>query len=478
MKYFVPSILLLIACTQGFAAAASEGGSAGAAPVQSLCATVLEQDDFMAGSTALEVLARQACGAQPDLCLPDAANRRAFLGLNAELLKESSHISRAALEGFFKQGPQPNQCEFYELGYIFDTLLLKHLSDSVCADARSALEKVQRLTDWTFDHVAVSSPLQKRRARSTPVYPLDIIEQGHGLGFQVSWALAALVQQQGLAAALAYVPKAEGAALAPVLVLVFLEDGSVFIDPVRGLVWQDPATRTPIGISEAQKRPKLVAGLHSQYGSAMAGAVSRASFRIPYHPLALQPKMKTVQSVLAETCAVHPLLYIDLARAHTVFGHLFCKVETLQNFSYNPELMEFTLPGRSYACSVWLLPLVQLFAVGMQDAPLYREARRMHLRGAHDQASLRYRRALAAVDEAEQRAELTFFLGLLEFDRKDYTKAAFTLQRYLDRHYTSRRDQVCYLLARIYRLSGDRQKSAAFMERLHGNPRYERFLRR
>jgi len=477
MKHILLSILLL-AGTQS-AAAGPAGGSAASTPAEAQCTAVLKDDDFMPGSAALEALARQACGAQPDLCAPDTANREAFLRLNAELLAESSKISRSALEAFFKQGPQPNQCEFYELGYIFDTLLLKRISDTVCAGAGPALEKVQRLTDWTFEHVAVSSPLQKQRARTQPVYPLDIIERGYGLDFQISWALAALVQQQGLAVALAYLPTKEGdAALSPVLVLVFLEAGSVFVDPARGLVWQDPATRTPIGIRQAQEQPGLVAGLHSQYGPDMAASVPKASLRIPYHPLALLPKMKTVQSVLAGTCGAHPLLYVDIAHAHTTFGHLFCKAEGLESFSYNPELMEFSLPGRSYSCSVWLLPLVQLFALGVQDAPYYREARRMHLRAEYDQASLGYRRALAAAEEPEQRADLTFFLGLLEYDRKNYKQAAFVLQRYLDRYYKARQDQVRFLLARIYQGEGDRGKSDAFMELLRGDPRYERFLRR
>ena len=91
---------------------------------------------------------------------------------------------------------------------------------------------------------------------------------GSGFDFQISWAFAALVQQQGLATALAYLPPVEGEVPA-VLVLVFLEEGSVLVDPVRGLVWQDPATKKPIGIKEALAQPEKIAHLHSQYGSAM-----------------------------------------------------------------------------------------------------------------------------------------------------------------------------------------------------------------
>ena len=130
-----------------------------------LCSTVLMEDDFLPGGAALDVLLQQACSAKPELCVTDGANREAFLGLNAELLAGSSNISRKALEAFFKDGSQPNQFEFYELGYIFDTLLLKRVSDAVCANANTALEKVQRLTSWTFEHISLSSPLQAQRGR-------------------------------------------------------------------------------------------------------------------------------------------------------------------------------------------------------------------------------------------------------------------------------------------------------------------------
>lgn len=468
-------IVLLIACAH--TAAAAEPAAPAPASRAALCSTVVMEDDFLTGAAALEALAQQACAAKPELCVPDGANREAFLRLNAALLAESGKISRPALEAFFKDGAQPNQCELYELAYIFDALLLKRISDSVSAGAGSALDKVQRLTDWTFEHIALSSPLQAQRAATRPVYPLDIIEQGHGFDFQIAWALAALVQQQGLAVALAYLPPAEGSGITRVLVLVFLEEGSVLVDPVHGIVWKDASTHKPIGIREALEKTKRIKKLHSQYDSAMVKSLKKAEFRIPYHPLALLPKMKTVQSVLAETCAVQPLLYVDLTRAHNAFGHLFCRAEGMESFNYSPELMQFALPGRDYSCSVWLMPLVQLFASGLPQAPQYREGRRMHLRGEYDQASLNFRRALSYADEAEQRAELTFFLGLLEYDRGDYEKAAFTLQRYLDRYYKSRQDQVRFLLARIYQLQGNREKSAEFMQLLRDNPRYERFLK-
>ncbi len=477
MKHILLTVVF-VAVLQTSAGAAAEDETPALPSLDALCASVLHDDDFMTGSIALETLARKACGSHSALCTPDAANRQALLGLNAELLSESSKISRAALETFFKDAAQPNQCEFYELGYIFDTLLLKNISDTVCAGADSHLAKVQRLTAWLFEHCAQSSPLQKHRVQSRPVYPLDIIERGHGSDFQINWALAALAQQQGLATALAYLPAAEDTAVAPILVLVFLEQGSVFVDPVRGFVWQDPATQKPLGIKEALQQPRQVARLHSQYSPGMAESMHKTAFRIPYHPLALLPKMKTVQSVLAETCTARLLLYVDIARAHTAFGHLFCRSEGLDSFNYNPELMGFTLPGRTYTCNIWLLPLVQLFALGIQNAPVYREARRMHMRADYNRASLNYRQALAAADEAEQRAELTFFLGLLEYDRTNYQKAAFTLQRYLDRHYKARKDQVHFLLARIYQLQGNSKKSAEFMQHLRENPRYERFLQR
>lgn len=471
MKHILLSVVL-IACVRCASADTSAVRGPASVGADSLCATVFKEDDFIAGGKALEALAQLACAEKPDACVPDAANRDAFLGLNAALLKQASAITRPALEAFFKQGPQPTRLEFYELGYIFDTLLLKRVSDTVCAGASTALEKAERLNDWMFEHVAASSPMQKRLALSRPAYPLDVIERAHGLDFQLSWTLAALAQQQGLAVALAYLP--EGTDPYPVLVLVFLEEGSVFVDPARGIVWKDPATRAPIGIREAPLQPGAVAGLHSQYTPAMAGATGKALFRIPYHPLALLPKMKTLQSVLANACGDRPLLYIDLARAHSVFGRLFCRAEGIESFAYKPELMEFTLPGRDYSCGVWLLPLVQLFAMGMQDAPQYREARRMHLRGAFDQASLRYRHALAGAEEGELRAELTFLLGLLEYDRGNYRKAAVALQRYLDRHFTSHADHVRFLLARICQIEGDRTKCAEFKKTLRGNPRYER----
>ncbi len=466
-------IVVLLACVCSAAAAETAASVSRAG----LCRAVLSDDDFLPGSEALEALAQQACTAQPELCRPDGANRDAFLRLNADLLAESSKISTKALEAFFKDAAQPNQCELYELAYIFDTLLLKRISDAVCGGAGSALEKVQRLNDWAFEHVALSSPRQAKRAASRPLYPLDIIEQAHGLDFQICWALAALAQQQGLAAALAYLPPSEGSGITRVLVLVFLEDGSVFVDPVHGLVWKDASTGEPIGIAQALDKPKRIKKLHSQYDSAMVASLQKAAFRIPYHPLALLPKMKTVQSVLAETCAVRPLLYVDLTRAHTAFGHLFCRAEGRENFSYSPELMEFKLPGRDYSCSVWLLPLVQLFAYGLPQAPQYREGRRMHLRAEYEQASLNYRRALSYADDPEQRADFTFFLGLLEYDRGDYEKAALTLQRYLDRSYKSRQDQVRFLLARSYQKQGNRAKGAEYMQLLRDNPRYERFLK-
>lgn len=476
MKHIVLSMLLIV-CLQGVAAAEPAKGADAPASPAALCSTVLMEDDFLSGGAALDVLLQQACSAKPEMCIPDGANRQAFLGLNAELLVGSSKISRTALEAFFKDESQPNQFELYELGYIFDTLLLKRVSDAVCANANTALEKVQRLTSWTFEHISVSSQLQKRPAESQPVYPLDIIERGFGLDFQVSWAFAALVQQQGLATALAYLPPVEGEVSA-VLVLVFLEEGSVLVDPVRGLVWQDPATKKPIGIKEALAQPEKIAHLHSQYGSAMGTSLKKASFRIPYHPLALLPKMKTVQTVLAETCAARPVLYVDLARAHNTFGHLFCRAEGMESFSYNPELMTFTLPDRDYTCNVWLLPLVQLFAMGFQEPPVYREVRRMHLRAEYEQANLNYRRVMASSEDPDLRAELTYFLGLLEYDRQNYKQAAFALQRYLDRYYKSREDHVRFLMARIYQREGDTKKSADLINQLKHNPGYEQFLKR
>ena len=476
MKHIVLSVLLIV-CLQGAAAAEPASGADAPASPAALCSTVLIDDDFLPGGAALDVLLQQVCSAKPEMCIPDNANRQAFLGLNAEVLAGSSNISRKALEAFFKDASQPHQFEFYELGYIFDTLLLKRVSDAVCANANTALEKVQRLSDWTFEHISLSSPHQKPSAESRPVYPLDIIERGFGFDFQVSWAFAALVQQQGLATALAYLPFVEGEVSA-VLVLVFLEEGSVLVDPVRGFVWQDPATKKPIGIKEALAQPKKIAKLNSQYGPAMGTSITKASFRIPYHPLALLPKMKTVQAVLAETCAARPVLYVDLARAHNTFGHLFCRAEGMESFSYNPELMTFALPDRDYSCNVWLLPLVQLFAMGFQDVLQYREARRMHLRAEYDQADLNYRRALASAEDAALRAEFTYFLGLLEYDRQNYQKAAFALQRYLDRYYKAREDHVRFLLSRIYQREGDTKKSADFMNQLKHNPAYEQFLKR
>jgi len=140
--------------------------------------------------------------------------------------------------------------------------------------------------------------------------------------------------------------------------------------------------------------------------------------------------------------------------------------------------MTFTLPDREYSCGVWLLPLFQLFAMGFQDVPPYRESRRMHLRAEYNQADLNYRRALAATEDPGLRAEYTYFLGLVEYDRQNYTKSAFALQRYLDRYYRAREDHVRFLLARIYQLQGNQEKSADFVNQLKGNPLYEQFLKR
>ena len=479
MKHISLTILLVV-CAYGSLAAAPAAGDGAKAPTKpaDLCPTVLVEDDFISGGAAVDALVQQVCSSSPETCTLDNANRQAFLGLNPELLAENSRITRKAVEAFFKEAPEPNQFEFYELGYIFDTILLKRVSDAVCGDANSALEKVQRLTSWTFEHISASSALQKRRTKSHPVYPLDIIERGHGLDFQISWAFAALVQQQGLATTLAYLPKLEATGVRPLLVLVFLEEGSVLVDPLRGLVWQDLANQKPIGISEALTKPKKIERLHPEYTPALAGSIKDASFRIPYHPLALLPKMKTVQSVLAKICGAQPVLYIDLARAHNAFGHLFCRAEGLESFSYNPALMTFTLPGRSYSCKVWLFPLVQLFAMGFQDVPQYREARRMHLTADFDKASLRYRRGLADAKDPEVGAEYTYLLGLLEYDRKKYKKSAQALQRYLDRYYISRADHVRFLLARIHMLEGNQEKSAQFIKELKNIPRYEHFLKR
>jgi len=476
MKHIYLSVLLIVCLYGTVEAAPGDAADAPANPAD-LCSTVLKDDDFITGGAAVDALLQKACSTTPGGCLPDDANRQAFLGLNSELLAGSSHISRAALEAFFKDDSQAHQFEFYELGYIFDTLLLKRVSDTVCAEATTKLEKVQHLTTWTFEHISISSPRQKRSAESQPVYPLDIIERGFGLDFQISWAFAALVQQQGLATALVYLPPVEGEVF-PVLVLVFLEEGSVVVDPSRGLVWLDPSTQKPIGIKEALAQPKKIAQLHPQYSPAMGKSMQNASFRIPYHPLALLPKMKTVQSVLADTCATRPVLYVDLARAHSAFGHLFCRVEGQQSFSYNPALMTFTLPDRDYSCKVWLLPLVQLFAMGFQDVPAYREARRMHLRAEYDQADLFYRRMLAATEVPELRADLTYFMGLLEYDRQNYQKSAFALQRYLDRYYRARADHVRFLQARIYQIEGKKKKRADFMKQLKDKTRYEYFLNR
>lgn len=478
MKYISLTLLLILCVYAGAVAAPAENRAQAPTQLADLCPVVLVEDDFVSGGGAVDALVQQFCSSQPEACMPDNANRQAFLGLNSELLAEKSKITQEAIEAFFKDAPQSNQFEFFELGYIFDTILLKRISDAVCDDAGSALEKVQRLTSWAFERISASSPRQKERTASHPVYPLDIIERGHGLDFQISWAFAALVQQQGLATTLAYLPKLEFTGLRPILVLVFLEEGSVLVDPLRGLVWKDPSTKKPIGIREAQAKPKKIERLHPEYTLAMAGSIKDASFRIPYHPLALLPKMKTVQSMLAESCGAQPLLYIDLARAHNTFGHLFCRVEGLQSFSYNPELMTFTLPGRAYSCNVWLFPLVQLFAMGFQDVPQYREARRMHLVSAFDKASLRYRHALAAAKDPEVRAEYTYLLGLLEYDRGNYKKAELALQRYLDRYYVSRADHVRFLLARIHRLEGNTEKSAEFTKQLKTIPRYEHFLKR
>ena len=157
MKHIVLSMLLIV-CLQGVAAAEPASGADAPASPAALCSTVLMDDDFLPGGAALDVLLQQACSAKPEMCIPDNANRQAFLGLNAELLADSSKISRKALEAFFKDESQPNQFEFYELGYIFDTLLLKRVSDAVCANANTTLEKVQHLTSWTFEHISVSSP--------------------------------------------------------------------------------------------------------------------------------------------------------------------------------------------------------------------------------------------------------------------------------------------------------------------------------
>jgi hypothetical protein len=476
MKNFCLSVLLFV-CLPAVPAAGSDSASEAPVTAEALCSTLLNADDFTAGGVALDLLLQKACSAAPDRCMEDDANQQAFFGLNAALLAESSKISRKALEAFFKEDAKKLQFEFYELGYIFDTLLLKRVSDAVCAKAATRLEKVQQLASWTFEHVSLSSSFQQRSTQADPVYPLDIIERGFGLDFQVSWAFAALVQQQGLASALVYVASGKGA-LSPVLVLVFLEEGSVLVDPVRGLVWQDPAAKKPVGIREALEYPEKVARLHPQYSLDMARAIGKASFRIPYHPLALLPKMKTVQSVLGDTCGSHPVLYVDLARAHSAFGHRFCRVEGVQSFRYNPELMTFRLPDREYSCGVWLLPLFQLFAMGFQDVPPYRESRRMHLRGEYDQADLNYRRSLAATNDPELRAEYTYFMGLVEYDRRNYEKAAFALQRYLDRYYKAREDHVRFLLARTYQLQGNQEKSADCIRQLKDNPLYEYFFKR
>jgi hypothetical protein len=477
MKHIFLSLLFLTVALAACSPAHDEQAqpSADEAVPPSLCSTVVLDDDFATGGAALDVLLQEACSEKPESCLPDGANREAFLGLNAELLVNRAKISHSALEAFFKDEAQGPQFEFYELAYIFDTLLLKRVSDAVCDQAPTTLEKVQRITDWTFEHVSLSSPFQKESTVANPVYPLDIIERGYGLDFQISWAFAALIQQQGLATALAYVTPDDDTP-SHVLVLVFLEEGSVLVDPVHGLVWQDPATQKPLGIREALEQPEKIAELHARYSPAMAQSIQKASFRIPYHPLALLPKMKTVQSVLAARCAARPVLYIDLVRAHNSFGHLFCRVEGLQSFSYNPELITFTLPGRHYSCGVWLMPLFQLFAMGFQDVPPYRESRRMHFRQEYDQANLNYRRALASTQDPELRAEFTYFLGLVEYDRQNYEKSALALQRYLDRYYKARADHVRFLLARIYQIQGDKEKSADFVTQLQGNPLYEHFF--
>jgi uncharacterized protein HemY len=85
---------------------------------------------------------------------------------------------------------------------------------------------------------------------------------------------------------------------------------------------------------------------------------------------------------------------------------------------------------------------------------------------------------MASSEDPDLRAELTYFLGLLEYDRQNYKQAAFTLQRYLDRYYKAREDHVRFLLARIYQREGDTKKSADFMNQLKHNPGYEQFLKR
>ena len=101
----------------------------------------------------------------------------------------------------------------------------------------------------------------------------------------------------------------------------------------------------------------------------------------------------------------------------------------------------------------------------------------MHLRAEYDQADLNYRRSLAATKDPELRAEFTYFLGLVEYDRRNYEKSAFALQRYLDRYYKARADHVRFLLARIYQIQGDKGKSADFVNQLKDNPCYEHFFK-
>src|SRR5210317_590170 len=136
MKY-ISLTLLLLACLYGSSVAApAEDGVQAPTKAADLCPVVLVEDDFVSGGGAVDTLVQQFCGAEPAACMPDTANRQAFLGLNPELLAEKSKITQEAIEAFFKDAPQSNQFEFFELGYIFDTILLKRISDAVCGDAR------------------------------------------------------------------------------------------------------------------------------------------------------------------------------------------------------------------------------------------------------------------------------------------------------------------------------------------------------
>ena len=326
--------------------------------------------------------------------------------------------------------------------YIRRCYFLQRITDQVVSGCRDDEEKVERLLDWVFRHIAFYEP------EAVEVSPMDILLRGYGVCDRSAWVLALLCERAGLPVSIVLLGKPVTEEFSSHTLCQVLVSGRwLLCDTTQGTFLgfgQEGVPATLDHIILRLDREKDNAALQEKYGAfreAGIGVVCEAEGSFPRFSL-LEPYLRVIPP--------HASVFVDLQARLALAATALSQAEA----------------DRKNSIGVWDYPF---FSLSTYRNPLfaavrkknlarmlaYRDARILQLLGFPREAVQAYTKSAETCD-AEAREDILFFTAQCHQEAGNLREAEKNFSLYLSRYPEGRwKTMAVYDLARSKEETGD-----------------------